>query len=58
MITIYGGGLVRDDLVVFGIGGNAYYVPLKLEGMLTLYIRATIWKLIFFSSFEPIPFDS
>ena len=39
MIPIYGRGLVCDDLVVLGIGGNAYYVPLELEGMLTLYIR-------------------
>ena len=28
IVTIDGRGLVRDDLVVLGIGGNAYYVPL------------------------------
>ena len=54
MITIHGRGLVRDDLVVLGIGGNAYYVPFEWEGMLTLYIRATIWELISFFSLQPI----
>jgi hypothetical protein len=56
MITRYGGGLVRDDLVVIGIGGNNYYVPFKFEELLTLYIRATIWELIFFFSLQPILF--
>ena len=28
MVTIYGRGLVHDDLVVLGIRGNGYYVPL------------------------------
>ena len=55
MITIYGRGLVRDDLVVLGIGGKANLVLFKLEGMLTLYIRATIWELISFLSLKPIP---
>jgi hypothetical protein len=54
MITIYGRGLVHDDLVVLGFGGNAYYVPFEWEGMLTLYIRATIWELISFFSLQPI----
>ena len=55
MIIVYDRRLVRDDLVVLGIGGNAYYVPFKLEGMLTLYIRATVWKLISFFLLKLIP---
>ena len=41
--------------MVLGIGGNAYYVPFKLERMLTVYIRATIWELMHSFSLQPIP---